>query len=486
MSAKVLSTIELTGIEKLFSTHGSWLHICHAAHLSGNQSMVINNIPHVIPHLLKRHPRMRSRLQVNGYQKTLEVLDYDEEFFDPKLFYSIREANELPWQKVADIECHRNPYTDNGQSVFPLYRFILLINDNAQSTGDNLFHLLLFSNHSASDGRSGYIVMNDFLTLVTSPDLHNHQEPVNTQIIPCICQFVPKPFGIFYPLVSRIARSMFVREVRKIHQPRIPVKTMYLEGGPTPFRLQPIKFHFNFISTSTTLSARLREKCHSQEVTLHGPLLASLLLTINHCYPLKDKNRNYLPPSIVDLDFDMRSRLPQSPLTPSTVGYCVNICSIQFKKKLPLSSTRFWSLAKKCLSMTNKVLTNGEVHMTQNAINDLVMNERTFDSISRNLLDGRATEINFSNIGKYPYSCDYGQVRLRGFHVTNGPGIYHTSTVFLISCAGDGQLDISLAHEMETEEKGQEFLDYYVRLIEKCADADIEVTLQELLTSIEQ
>jgi hypothetical protein len=78
MSAKVLSTIELTGIEKIFSTHGSWLYICHAAHLSGNQSIVVNNIPQVIPHLLKRHPRMRSRLQVNGYQKTLEVLDYDQ------------------------------------------------------------------------------------------------------------------------------------------------------------------------------------------------------------------------------------------------------------------------------------------------------------------------------------------------------------------------------------------------------------------------
>ncbi len=54
------------------------------------------------------------------------------------------------------------------------------------------------------------------------------------------------------------------------------------------------------------------------------------------------------------------------------------------------------------------------------------------------------------------------------------------------TCAGDGQLDISLAHEMKTEEKGQEFLDYYVRLIEKCVDADTEITRQELLTSIEQ
>jgi len=36
-------------------------------------------------------------------------------------------------------------------------------------------------------------------------------------------------------------------------------------------------------------------------------------------------------------------------------------------------------------------------------------------------------------------------------------------------------------HEIESEEKTQEFLDYYVRLIEKCAYVDIGIILQQLL-----
>jgi hypothetical protein len=483
MSAKILSTVELSAIEKIFYTHGSWVIICHAAHLSGNQSIIVKNISQVIPHLLKRHPRMRSRLQVNGYQQSLQVLDYDEEYFNPKLFYSIIETSDLPWQKIAEKECHRNPYTDNGQTIFPLFHFMLILNDNTQSINDNLFHLLLFSNHCASDGRSGCILMNDFLTLVTSSDLRDHIEPVNSQIIPCIHQFIPRPYGILYPLLSPIARYMFKRQARQLHHPRIPVKTTLLEGNATPFRLQPLKLHFIFTSTSTTLYPNLREKCHSQQITLHGPLLACLLLAVHHCFPEKNKNNRYLYPWTLDVDFDMRSRLPQSPFTPSTVGYCVSMSSVKLKKQLPLSSTPFWTLAKKCVSMTNKVLTDGEVYLTQHVLNDIIINEQLFNNLSRNLLDGRASELNFSNIGKYPFSCDYGQgqIRLRGLHVTNGPGIYHASTVLLITCAGDGQLDISLAHEIESEERGQEFLDYYVHLLEKCANADIGITLQELL-----
>jgi hypothetical protein len=90
-------------------------------------------------------------------------------------------------------------------------------------------------------------------------------------------------------------------------------------------------------------------------------------------------------------------------------------------------------------------------------------------------------------IGKYPYSCDYnqGQLRLRGLHIIVNAGIYHPASIFLVTCAGDGQSDISLATEIESKQKAQEFLDYYVHLIEKCADADIGIILEQVLTSVE-
>jgi hypothetical protein len=61
--------------------------------------------------------------------------------------------------------------------------------------------------------------------------------------------------------------------------------------------------------------------------------------------------------------------------------------------------------------------------------------------------------------------------------------VYYLPAIIFITCAGDGQLDFSLTHVMENEEKAFEFLHYYVRLIELCADADITMTLDQLLTA---
>jgi hypothetical protein len=487
MSTKILSTLDLTGVEKVFCIHGNWMKICHAAHLTGDQSIIIKNIRYVIPHLLKRHPRMRGRIHINGYQQSLEILDYDEEYFNPNLFYSIIETNDQSWQKIAEKECHRNPYSDREKPAFPLFHFMLILNENYQSSNDEIFHLLLLSNHSASDGRSGFILINDFLTLVTSSDLRDRIEPINREIIPCMTQLIPRPYGLLYPALLFLAQRIYKHELRGLHHPRIPVKTTLFDGELTPFRYQPTKFHFIFNSSSTTLCSRLREKCHSQQVTLHGPLSACLLLAIHHCFPIKDKNDRYLIPSTIDLDCDMRSRLPGSPLTPSTVGYCIGIGSIRLKQRFSLVSTRFWTLAKKFVSMTNKLVTGSDIHFIQHLFNDTLKNEETFNHFANYFPDGRVSEINFSNIGKYPYSCDYnhGQLRLRGLHVINNGGVYHTSTVLLIACAGDGQLDFSLSTEIESEEKAKEFLDYYIHLIEKCADADTGITLQQLLTSAE-
>lgn len=486
MSVTVLTTVELTGLEKLFCLHGNWVIICHAAHLSGNPSIIVNNISKVIPILLKRHPRMRSRIQINGYQRLLEILDYDQGHFNPDVFYSIRQSNNQSWEQIAEEECHRNPYSNQGRTIYPLFYFVLLLNEHSQSSSEDLFHLLLFSNHSASDGRSGFVLMNDFLTLVTSSDLDRDIEPMNKEIIPCMNELIPRPYGLLNPVVSLIAKRIFKREARQLQHPRIPIKTIYLDDdGSNPHPLRPIRLRFISASTSTTLYSRLRAKCQSEHITLHGPLLACLFLAIDHCFPEKKKSNRYLHPWSVDMDYDMRSRLPQSPLTSSTVGYCVSICSAKLPKKLTVHSTRFWTLARKCVSITNEVLNNRMVQFFAHFFNDQIQNERRFNKIVRHFPNGCASEVNFSNVGKYPYSCHYGdgQLQLRGLHVINNSVIYHTSSVLLVTCAGDGQLDIALAHEINSDEQAQAFLKYYIHLIEKCADADLGITLEQLMSN---
>jgi hypothetical protein len=106
---RILSTIELSGVEKIFCTNGSWLIIGSAAHLTGDSTIISENIHRAIGHLLKRHPRMRTRLRVDGFQHRLDVFDYDEEYLQPSLFYSIKETTDQTWQQIVEDVCNRNP-----------------------------------------------------------------------------------------------------------------------------------------------------------------------------------------------------------------------------------------------------------------------------------------------------------------------------------------------------------------------------------------
>lgn len=212
---RILATIALTGVEKVFSIHGSWLTIGYAAHLTGDSTIVSKNIHRAIGHLLKRHPRMRTRIRVDGFQRWLDVFDDDEEHLNANLFYSIKETTEQTWQQIVEDVCHRSPYSDHGRIVFPLLHFMLVRDSCVSPTGEQLFHLLLFANHSVADGRSGFILINDLLPLVTSTDLSDRVEPVNNQIIPCMVSLIPRPYDCLYALISALAKRVFPRQLRQ-------------------------------------------------------------------------------------------------------------------------------------------------------------------------------------------------------------------------------------------------------------------------------
>ncbi|CAF1004606.1 unnamed protein product [Rotaria sordida] len=356
------------------------------------------------------------------------------------------------------------------------------------SSKNNLFHLILYTNHCVSDGRSGYILINDFLTLATSSSLHEFSEPLNTEILPFIGQLIPRPYGSLYHIISFIGKHNLKRSLRNLRQSRVPVKSIPLtDCEQTTFHIQRHKIRFLFSSSSCNLYLDLHEQCRLHEVTLHGPLVSCFLLAIHHCFPLDDNNQ--LVPFEIEMEFDMRLRLPQSTLTSSSVGFFVGDSNFSLDRSLSIHSTRFWSLARLCMITTQKQLKRNGVPLSMNIFCDMMRDERLFNQITRLFPEGRMSEFIFSNIGKYPFSCDYnqGQIHLHGMHVINNGSVYHSSSTLYITCVGDNQLDFSLAHEMENEEKAKEFLDFYIHLIETCANrqrCQTETTIDQLLAMI--
>ncbi|CAF2819886.1 unnamed protein product [Rotaria sp. Silwood2] len=360
---------------------------------------------------------------------------------------------------------------------------------NCESSENNLFHLILYTNHCVSDGRSGYVLINDFLTLATSSNLHELSEPINTEILPFIGQLIPRPYGPLYPLISFIGKHNLKQSLRDLRQPCIPVKSIPLTDCElTALHVQPHKIRFLFSSSASNLYLNLHEQCRLHEVTLHGPLVSCLLLAIHHCFPLDDNDQ--LNPFEIEMDFDMRSHLPQSSLTFSSVGFFVGASDFSLDHSLSIRSTRFWSLAHRCMITTRKQLKRNGVPLSMNIFCDIMRDEHLCNQITRLFPEGRMSEFDFSNIGKYPFSCDYnqGKIQLHGMHVINNGSVYHSSSTLYITCVGDRQLDFSLAHEMESEEKAKEFLNFYIRLVETCANrqrCQTETTLDQLFAMVE-
>jgi hypothetical protein len=87
---------------------------------------------------------------------------------------------------------------------------------NSEKSDDNVFHLIVFESHFASDSRSGFILINDFLTLATISNLVPVSESLNTEILLLIIQMILRPLGPLYHLASSIDKQIFKYELDKL------------------------------------------------------------------------------------------------------------------------------------------------------------------------------------------------------------------------------------------------------------------------------
>ena len=277
---------------------------------------------------------------------------------------------------------------------------------------------------------------------------------------------------------------------------RIPVKTLRNDDTrPNSYPAQPVLNKFLFSSTRAGLVPDLRSKCRDQKTTLHGPLLASLLLASHIVFPRKGRkekgactNRPYLDNIDVATEVDMRRRLPQSGLQPTSVGFFVGSTLLHFdtsRRQYPLTSTTVWKLALECVDLTRKAVTGREVALATHMFRNIIGDERVFTELASLFPDGRMGELNFSNVGEYPFAKDYnnGKIKVQGMHVFSSSNVYSQTVALFVSSAGDdGHLDLTLVHELETEELAERFFSTYLRIVELWTQAEKHTTLQAMLT----
>ncbi len=62
---------------------------------------------------------------------------------------------------------------------------------------------------------------------------------------------------------------------------------------------------------------------------------------------------------------------------------------------------------------TNAALASAFIRFIKHFFNDIVSSERKSDLFSQLHPNGLESELCFSNVGKYPFPCDYNQDQLR-------------------------------------------------------------------------
>ncbi|CAF1304890.1 unnamed protein product [Adineta ricciae] len=115
------------------------------------------------------------------------------------------------------------------------------------------------------------------------------------------------------------------------------------------------------------------------------------------------------------------------------------------------------------MSVTRNALKKEGIPLTMCVFADLLKDDRNLHE-----LDQLESELGYSNLGKYPFSCDYsqGNLKIRGLHLSNNCSDSRPGVNVFVAGADDGQLDFSMVHEIATGEKVKEFFDYYIRLVE--------------------
>jgi len=501
LNFSILKTIEIKGLEKLCCLHGNWSSIIHVAHFSQtNSSILTERIHYIIKQLLKKHPRLRSRMRIlrslsttifhpethKPYvdeQHLLDLFDYNEELFSRidilENFYSFYQGNNN-WMKIAEDLSNKNPYNKDLTCIFPLFHFMFILNKNS----DENCHLILLTNHSISDGQSGYIILHDYLTLATQTECIEWE--INQDTTPNLLDLIEKPYRFIYPLISKIFNLMYRYHV-EYFQNKLPSKSILLNpyhpnDNRYPF-IQPMRTHFLFTSCSKDHYERLRQVCHEQNLTLHGPLFACLILAIQYTFfPLVDQSSFESDTLInfdIEINYNMRNRLSSNIPLNETVGYYVGVNPIDLSN-ISLT-TEFWSLADYCYKETHKKLSNGEIALSTHVFSDLINDKKNFFHLIGKSSDGLLSEMNYSNIGKYSYDINqYKNINLNGIHIANNNSIYHSSSVIYLTCVK--QIDLSLAHRFENLDKAKEFLFLYKNLIELSPNFHLNITLQDIFS----
>ncbi|KAJ3299397.1 hypothetical protein HK104_009098 [Borealophlyctis nickersoniae] len=467
-------TIPLKGMERLFSIPKLGAKIAHIARVHGDMDTLIAEAPKALRLVVARHPKMRAKVAVHSRTAVIASSVPDDQV-DALLTVTTAESPSQ-WQSLVESNCNDIP--DDRTRGFPFSLHILRASPSEPS---DTARIILFSDHWAADGFSGYRVIHDFLTFAT---LENPVQAESLQVLPSVVDLIyGKSVGdrtnpLLY-LFSFIAAYQF-RNFQSVLalSPSLP-------NVSNP--VQPTKSRALFASGKPDNLVAALKRCKEESVTLHGALLASLVAVFAR-YPRALRKNAKEVAFHFDFDYNMRSRLA-SPLPKDHVGLYIGIASIDDYASGTRLSEPFWAHARRGKKMTETAMKSTVAALFHRFIHTYMGDAKSLARTCSPLKKSVNSDINFSNIGRYPFPTTHtfptplggGKVDIQGVHLYNSvSGVGNAMVLFVSSVDA---LDYSLSHRVE-ETVGETFLGDVVKIFEAIGTVGKDETIEDVVNRV--
>jgi len=378
------------------------------------------------------------------------------------------------WQDIVHQESNIG-FDLNGSN--PYWKVVFI---RASSTSGDNDVLLIKYHHAIADGTSGYILINDFLTAASS--MNSDQKGDAT------LPMLPSIDDMCFPAGRTPQDEKFVESslstLRKKRTDWFP----RLKYSPTP----PAGNAHSMLYRDGTEDGlnKLLETCRSRGVTIGAVLGAATYFVVakmNNCQdPPGSREFEEEDNSSFHFDFDMdvnlRKRLPKS-LGSDHVGAFIGMMSFNLSLE---PSTAFWNFVHSMHRAIQDAL-NERQHFHYLEVNkrlDKMLEKDPLENRCWKVNDGHVQDMNFSNIGRYPFSPDYdGGISVEKIYCVGG-GWCPTFGAYVFLIPSVRYLNFSLVYESDAETNdavANEFFNSVCDLVERAPSVDDSFTLEQYL-----
>jgi NRPS condensation-like uncharacterized protein len=207
-------------------------------------------------------------------------------------------------------------------------------------------------------------------------------------------------------------------------------------------------------------------KCKREKVTVGSAIIAACNIVLAKYAQQKGDTE---PLVEVEIDFNVRKRLPEKNLNDDYVGLLIGIAPISTKITL---ETDWWPLCRHVYAELSNIISERKYalfHIVIDTADNIIFENDEATKVFVEERHERFADMNISNIGVFPFSNQFGEYTLERLYTAGGNHPEGVNYLFLINTVGEN-MTYTLVYEKKItmHSTANQFLNDVVELLNKC------------------